>query len=750
MIFSLVQDFAAILDAMPPEHPRRRILALLDEAIRRDMHFIDRHPTTLFQCLWNSCWWYDCPEAAGHHEQPVDGLQTEKAPWEMAGEKLSTCVERWRSAKERSVPRFFWLRSLRPPSISLASGLRGVLEAGRDPIARLCLSASGNRLAIGSWRGVVRVWDIDSGMLLADLNQYGTILGLALSADGTWGVSGSENGSVHIWETATGTVLRQFREERSVKAVSILHGDRVVRIVSNRDYSKPSAIYILDLQTSDDGLPWKWRTVAERKWEFGESMDVLDPVVFSPDGQRIAVGSRSVAIWDAASGAQIASWPVEGGRATALAFCRRGEQLVCGCEDGSVRVWDVGDNRTMTPAIRHQSRILGLAVSAEGAVLAISSRDAASLWNMGGDNSVRQVPVPLSEAVQSLALSSDGELLVTGLVSGLVRLWRTPEIKRFIRLRGHDGPLSGIRFSTDGSRVATASDDGTVRLWFSTTGHQERCFSGHESGVTSVAFSANSRLIASGSRDHTVRVWDSRTGQQLACLNGHQRSVSCVASGSADRTIKLWRLRPIGLLGRLWEWLRARIGVESDAESRTISIGNMVFSLAISPDGRWFAAGGERCLIRGNLHRDTNLRKTTHSPYIDSCLTRLSISADCSLIAGWDSTGAFADGFIYLTRSWQDEQLTWFEGQYDVAAVTKDPFGLSRHAVVIGSETVIQRRDKPDFHSATVTLAYFPSRLEHITSHTHEPVWAGSVGSYLCLLALEGDPDARLAPAGCP
>ncbi len=31
MIFDLVKDFADVLDAMPEEHPRRRILNLLDE-----------------------------------------------------------------------------------------------------------------------------------------------------------------------------------------------------------------------------------------------------------------------------------------------------------------------------------------------------------------------------------------------------------------------------------------------------------------------------------------------------------------------------------------------------------------------------------------------------------------------------------------------------------------------------------------------------------------------------------------------
>lgn len=88
MIFNLVQDLAAVLAAMPVTHPRQRILTLLDEAIRRDIHFIARHPTTLFQCLWNSCWWYDCPQAAAHYVLPVERRTSAPLPWEV-GRPLS-------------------------------------------------------------------------------------------------------------------------------------------------------------------------------------------------------------------------------------------------------------------------------------------------------------------------------------------------------------------------------------------------------------------------------------------------------------------------------------------------------------------------------------------------------------------------------------------------------------------------------------------------------------------------------------
>src|SRR5688572_15356435 len=85
MIFELAQDFHDVAAAMPRDHPKHRILGLLEEALRRDIHFIARHaedyPHALFQCMWNTCWWYDCPEVAQHYEAP-------NGPWKELGPKL--------------------------------------------------------------------------------------------------------------------------------------------------------------------------------------------------------------------------------------------------------------------------------------------------------------------------------------------------------------------------------------------------------------------------------------------------------------------------------------------------------------------------------------------------------------------------------------------------------------------------------------------------------------------------------------
>ena len=51
--------------------PTCKLVKLLEQAIRYDIQFVSRHPTTLFQCVWNSGWWYDCPEAAKFYEPPI-------------------------------------------------------------------------------------------------------------------------------------------------------------------------------------------------------------------------------------------------------------------------------------------------------------------------------------------------------------------------------------------------------------------------------------------------------------------------------------------------------------------------------------------------------------------------------------------------------------------------------------------------------------------------------------------------------
>ena len=106
LTFDLTDDFDEALGMMLADDSRQRTLRLLDESLRRDIHFIANSYTThtqvLIQCLWNTAWWYDCEDAVRHYA----------APWEPEERELSTLLKTWRAAKDAASPSFFWLRSL--------------------------------------------------------------------------------------------------------------------------------------------------------------------------------------------------------------------------------------------------------------------------------------------------------------------------------------------------------------------------------------------------------------------------------------------------------------------------------------------------------------------------------------------------------------------------------------------------------------------------------------------------------------
>ena len=143
-----------------------------------------------------------------------------------------------------------------------------------------------------------------------------------------------------------------------------------------------------------------------------------------------------------------------------------------------------------------------------------------------------------TQAIYSLAFSSDGKTLVSGSDDGLVVLWdvRVHDDKQL----PFDDPLARFFVGGDGGvTVATLSslgllaaatcqppleepyclDDGVaeVYLWDIATGDKVGQFaSGHAGSIGDLAFSPNGQILAvAGGNDHTIRLFDVTTGRQI-------------------------------------------------------------------------------------------------------------------------------------------------------------------------------------------------------------------------------------------
>ena len=69
-------------------------------------------------------------------------------------------------------------------------------------------------------------------------------------------------------------------------------------------------------------------------------------------------------------------------------------------------------------------------------------------------------------AVWSVAVSSDGQRIVSGSTDQTVRIWNAQTGEPIGQpLQGHTGPVWSVAISPDGQRIVSGSDDQTVRIW---------------------------------------------------------------------------------------------------------------------------------------------------------------------------------------------------------------------------------------------------------------------------------------------
>ena len=175
-------------------------------------------------------------------------------------------------------------------------------------------------------------------------------------------------------------------------------------------------------------------------------------------------------VWDADSGALLATLTGHKGAVFSVGFSPDGVRLVSGSHDRTLRLWDAASGTPLAAPRGH------------------------GIW------------------VFSVGFSPDGARLVSGGDDGTVRLWDAASGAPLATLRGHDDWVLSVGFSPDGARLVSGSRDGTLRLWDAASGALLASLTGHLGTVNSVGFSPDGRRLVSGGDDGTVRLWDATIG----------------------------------------------------------------------------------------------------------------------------------------------------------------------------------------------------------------------------------------------
>ncbi len=505
----------------------------------------------------------------------------------------------------------------------------------------IAFSRDGRRIATAGIDRVVRLWDAQSGALVATLRGHeDEVSSVCFSPDGRTLVSAGNypDSALRLWNVA----------ENSAKPVAVMpgHGNTSKTLAFSPDGTRIASGSMDQTVRLWDGKTGK--SLATLK---GHASDIRQ-VAFSPDGKHLVSAShdRTLRLWDAASGNLLAVlrghtddvrgvafnpdgtllvsasadgtvrlWDVElvtrrgvlRGHSSFVydvAFSPDGTRVASAAWDGTVRLWDATTGRESGRLPQEAAILTSVALSPKGDQLAVLARnDSVQWWDLTTEQRVRELSVPTDHSnATRLALSPKGDLVAAGSHDGRVRIWQAGTGEPVAVLSGHAESVRDVAFDPAGRRVASASNDGTVRVWDVRKKELIRVLHGHTHWVYAVAFSGDGRLIASGSVDGTARLWDAATFELIAELkhggNVYKAAFSPdgtrLATACSDNTIRLWDLAT-----------RQEVGELRGHEA-------YVHSVAWSPDGTRLVSGSGDFTVRvwDSLSVQERARRAGKSP----------------------------------------------------------------------------------------------------------------------------------------
>jgi WD40 repeat protein len=188
--------------------------------------------------------------------------------------------------------------------------------------------------------------------------------------------------------------------------------------------------------------------------------------------------------------------------------------------DNSGRSIRYSDLSTSKEVIHSDVKINAIHLSADGTRLAGAGENGSLyLWDVKNNYTVTEIK-DLGEHLTSVTFAPEGRRIIVGDNTGIVKIYDSQSSLVVRTLSGHTSTIEQIVFNHAGSFMATASKDKTVRLWnLNRLKEQPMVLSDHKDWVWSVAFTPDDeQLLASVHSstetvkgvEHTIRAWPTK------------------------------------------------------------------------------------------------------------------------------------------------------------------------------------------------------------------------------------------------
>ncbi len=457
----------------------------------------------------------------------------------------------------------------------------GKVRASTVPVPTIAFNPAGTILATGDLQGAIKLWQMPACRHVHTfLTQAPDITSVCFSPDGKWLACSSTDRKVRLLNAASGKVVYSWNISPDAPVA-----DQTTGINCRPAYTlafTPNGEMLAGCTGGDVQL-WNVRSGATLSRLSGNHEPVTT-VAFSPNGQTLAAGREdgAIVLWNVTTASPRKTLAGHLAAVTCVAFSPDGRMLASAGRDGAAILWQVSDGQCLASLDGLNCWVHSVAFTPDGSALATGDiRGNVRLWSLASGTCIQSIPAHVEGMHEALmpavtvAVRPQGDVLATTGATGVVKLWDLARNRDMLKLAQTNGPVRSVAFGADGKTIISHQADGQSYA-FDLTDRQCAVPEGDSRAGTggqaaSGTRNADNNGTATG-HAHSASDWDDpqlarhqaptatcRDGRITARIEGDAIAVHSANAGSE---------KPLpGHIGTIW-------------------------SVAVSADGEWLAAGG--------------------------------------------------------------------------------------------------------------------------------------------------------------